>query len=64
MNYENVKKQLQNKEISVLDLSCKDVKSITKKMKKELEEKQIELDELNEKIKDIKVRIDNFGETE
>ena len=60
MNYENVKKQLQNKEISVLDLSCKDVKSITKKMKKELEEKQIELNELNEKIKDMKVRIDNF----
>lgn len=54
-------KKLINKEISISDLSSKEVKDISKSIKKELELKKSELNNLNEQIKNMKKRIDNWA---
>lgn len=58
-NIEKKKEKLMNKEISVFDLTKKEVEQISQKVKEDLDEKKQELKDVNQKIKEIKVKIDN-----
>lgn len=60
MDVNKKKEKLINKEISVYDLSSKEVEEIKEIVEKELEDKKNDLNNLNKKIKDMKVRIDNW----
>lgn len=62
MNIKKKKEMVINGEISVYDLKSKEVESITKSVQKDLDDKKQELAELNQKIRDVKVRIDNFAQ--
>ena len=62
MNKIDMKKEmLLNDEISVMDLNEKEVKKIKESFEKDLEDKRQELSELNQRIKDVKVKIDNWA---
>lgn len=57
MNYIEFK----GKNIDVADLSDEEVKILVLDVEKRIKEKQKELDELNEKIRKIKIKIDNWN---
>ena len=57
MNYEEFK----GKKINVADLSDEEVKILILDVEKRIKQKQKELDELNEKIRKIKIKIDNWN---
>ena len=62
MNNINEKKEkLLNKEITVADLTSNEVNEIKEMIKKDLASKQKELSDLNKKIREIKVQIDNWA---
>ena len=61
MNIDEKREKLINKEISVSDLSSKEVEQIKNNVKIELEKKKIELNNLNCKIKELKTKIDNWA---
>jgi hypothetical protein len=56
-----LKEKLINSELSVDNLTGNQVKILIKELENDLKTKQEELDELNKKIKDIKIKIDNFN---
>jgi flagellar hook assembly protein FlgD len=58
---QELKEKLLSNQISVADLSSKEVKVLTEELKKDLSDKQKELNDINKKIKDVKVKIDNWN---
>ena len=57
MNYDEFK----GKKINVADLSDEEVKVLILDVEKRIKTKQKELEELNEKIRKIKIKIDNWN---
>ena len=55
------KEMLLNDEISVFDLKVKEIKKLKESFADDLEEKNQELATLNQKIRDMKTRIDNYA---
>lgn len=55
------KQKLINKEISVSDLTVDEVEKLTKAVSQDLDDKKEELNNLNKKIKEMKVKIDNWS---
>ena len=55
------KEMLLNDEISVFDLKAKEIKKLKESFADDLEEKNQELATLNQKIRDMKTRIDNYA---
>ena len=55
------KEMLLNDEISVFDLKVKEIKKLKESFADDLEEKNQELAKLNQKIRDMKTRIDNYA---
>lgn len=61
MNIDETKEKLLKKEIKISNLSSSEVKEIKKSVEKDLNIKREELRSLNEKIKQMKVKIDNWA---
>lgn len=61
MNMNEKKEKLINQEISVFDLTNNEVKQLKDIVRNDLEKKKKELDNLNQKIKDMKTKIDNWA---
>lgn len=61
MDINEKKDKLLNKEISISDLTSDEVEKIKKSVKKDLEVKKEELNDINQKIKNIKIKIDNWS---
>ena len=57
---EKKKEKLINQEISVFDLTQKEVIKIKDSVENELDLKKQELKDVNQKIKEIKTKIDNY----
>ena len=55
------KEMLLKDEMSVFDLKQKEIKKIRESFEEDLEEKNQELSKLNQKIRDMKTRIDNYA---
>ena len=55
------KEKLLNNEISVFDLTDEEILEMKKNVKKELVSEKEKLDKLNKRIKDMKVKIDNWA---
>ena len=60
-NIESLKEKLKNREIKVEDLTDEEVINLIEEFKKEIDENSKELEILNKKIKDIKIKIDNWN---
>lgn len=55
------KEALMEQKISVYDLELEEVKKIKATIQKDLKAKRQELDEINQKIKGMKTKIDNWS---
>ena len=60
-NKELLKEKLKNREIKVEELTDEEVINLIEEFKKEIDENSKELKILNKKIKDIKIKIDNWN---
>lgn len=60
-NKELLKEKLKNREIKVEELTDEEVINLIEEFKKEIDENSKELEILNKKIKDIKIKIDNWN---
>ena len=61
MDINEKKEKLIRKEISIADLTSYEVEEIKENVKQDLISKKQELNDLNQKIKNIKGKIDNFA---
>ena len=61
MSIEKKREKLLKKEISISDLSSSEVELMKKSVKNELNKKKVELNNLNLKIKAMKEKIDNWA---
>ena len=61
MDMNSKKEKLLNNEISVFDLTDEEILEMKKNVKKELVSEKEKLDKLNKRIKDMKVKIDNWA---
>ena len=61
MDINEKKEMLMKDELSVYDLTQEEVKKMKKIIKKDIDKKRIELNEINNKIRDMKIKIDNWS---
>ncbi|MBR2289596.1 MAG: hypothetical protein IJ867_03060 [Clostridia bacterium] len=61
MSLNSKKRMLINEEISVFDLTPEEVAKMKKSFEKDLQNKKQELKEINQKIRNMKTRIDNWA---
>ena len=62
MDINEKKEMLLNQEISIADLTLEEVEQIKEIVQKELKMKKQELDKINQKIKEMKLKIDNWNQ--
>ncbi len=60
MNIKEKKEKLINNEIAISDLDSSELEQLKNIVKKDLDAKRLELSKLNEKIKEMKTKIDNL----
>lgn len=62
MDINEKKEKILNQEISIADLSLEEVEQIKELVQRDLKNKKQELNDVNQRIKEVKIKIDNWNQ--
>lgn len=62
MDINEKKEKILNQEISIADLSLEEVEQIKELVQRDLKNKKQELNDVNQRIKEMKIKIDNWNQ--